>query len=118
VITKFGIVGVGVLAGLAAVAPFASASESHGDHHGHGGHGSSTCSVAGGDAAAVNNGKGGGLIDGVVQAPIGGLNAANITCSPFLNDNVKNNLNGNSLNVSVAGLELPGTGSLPSFPSF
>ncbi|MCD2186332.1 hypothetical protein [Actinomycetospora soli] len=104
-ITKFGIVGVGVLAGLAAVAPLASASESHGDHHGHGGHGaSSTCSVAGGEAGALNTINGDSLANVVAQAPIGGANVLNLTCNEILNDN----LNGNSVVVSVLGTELPG----------
>ncbi|WP_433800747.1 hypothetical protein [Actinomycetospora sp. CA-084318] len=106
-ITKFGIVGVGVLAGLAAVAPLASASESHGDHHGHGGHGghaSSTCSVAGGEAGAANTINGDALANVVAQAPIGGANVLNLTCNEILNDN----LNGNSLAVSILGTELPG----------
>ncbi|WP_433800749.1 hypothetical protein [Actinomycetospora sp. CA-084318] len=96
-ITKLGIAGVGVAAGLVALAPFASATESHGGPQG--GAGSSTCSVAGGSAVANNAGGGGGLIDAVVQAPVGGLNAANIVCNRILNDNISDNV----VDVSVLG---------------
>ncbi|MCD2186334.1 hypothetical protein [Actinomycetospora soli] len=95
-ITKLGIAGVGVAAGLVALAPLASATESHGGPQG--GAGSSTCSVAGGSAEAANAG-GGGLIDAVVQAPVGGLNAANIVCNRILNDNITDNV----VDVSVLG---------------
>jgi hypothetical protein len=94
-ITKLGIAGVGVAAGLVALAPFASATESHGAPQGP----SSTCSVAGGDATANNVGSGDSLASVVTQAPVGGANAANILCNRILNDN----LSGNVLDVSVLG---------------
>lgn len=96
-ITKLGIAGVGVAAGLVALAPLASATEAPGGPAG--GAGSSTCSVAGGDATAVNGADSEGLVGAVVQAPVGGLNAANIVCNRILNDN----LSGNVVDLSVLG---------------
>ncbi len=96
-IKKLGIAGVGVAAGLVALAPFASATESHGAPQG--GAGSSPCSVAGGNAAANHRSASDGLVGAVVQAPVGGLNAANIVCNSILNDN----LSGNVVDLSVLG---------------
>ncbi|MDL5154985.1 hypothetical protein [Actinomycetospora termitidis] len=96
-IAKLGIAGVGVAAGLVALAPLASATESHGAPQPGGP--SSTCSVAGGDAAAANRGDSEGLVGAVVQAPVGGLNAANIVCNSILNDNLSQNV----VDVSVLG---------------
>jgi hypothetical protein len=97
-ITKLAIAGVGVAAGLVALAPLASATESHGGPHGGTGP-SSTCSVAGGNATATNRADSEGLVGAVVQAPVGGLNAANIVCNRILNDN----LSGNVVDLSVLG---------------
>ena len=90
-IKKMGVVTVGVAAGLMVAAPFASATESHHDGDKH--HGSSKdCNVTGG-AAEANGGVDGNAIIGnlVAQAPIGGLNALNVTCSHILNDNLSDN---------------------------
>jgi hypothetical protein len=115
--TKIAAVLLGAGAGLVAGAPLAFAGDmpshdggdhghswhkGHGDHDGHGKRGGGdTCSVKGGSALAENNGGDALLANIIGQAPVGGLNAANITCSPFLNDNVKDNLNGNSINADV-----------------
>ncbi|GAA4843064.1 hypothetical protein GCM10023201_37110 [Actinomycetospora corticicola] len=111
--TKIAAVLLGAGAGLVAGAPLAFAGDmpshdggDHGhsshQHHGdHGKRGGDTCSVKGGSALAENNGGDALLANIIGQAPVGGLNAANITCSPFLNDNVKDNLNGNSINAAI-----------------
>ena len=52
------------------------------------------CSVKGGSAAAQNGIQGDSLVNGVVQAPVGGANAANIVCDSILNDNLSGNLLG------------------------
>lgn len=103
---KLGIVGVGVVLGLAVAAPFASATESHGPSAPAGP--TSTCSVAGGNAEAANGIAGDSLANVVAQAPVGGLNAANIVCNSILNDNLSDNV----LNVSVLGEGLPVLGDL------
>ncbi len=111
--TKIAAVLLGAGAGLVAGAPLAFAGDmpSHdgGDHGHHSSHhgdhgkrgGGDTCSVKGGSALAETNGGDALLANIIGQAPVGGLNAANITCSPFLNDNVKDNLNGNSINAAI-----------------
>jgi len=105
---KLGIVGVGVVLGLAVAAPFANATESHGGGSSAPAGPSSTCSVAGGSAGATNGIGGDSLANVVAQAPIGGLNAANIVCNSILNDNLSDNV----LNVSVLGEGLPVLGDL------
>lgn len=107
---KLGIVGVGVVVGLAVAAPFASATESNGGPGGGSAPAgpSSTCSVAGGSADATNGIGGDSLANVVAQAPVGGLNAANIVCNSILNDNLSNNV----LELSVLGDGLPVLGDL------
>jgi hypothetical protein len=106
VFKKVGMVTVGVTAGLFAIAPFASAGEDPGhheshDHHGQHHSGGSDCNVKAGDATA-NGGIGGDAAAGALaQAPVGGLNTANISCNHILNDN----LSGNHLSVSLLGAE-------------
>ncbi|PVZ07765.1 hypothetical protein C8D89_111136 [Actinomycetospora cinnamomea] len=105
---KLGLVTLGVSAGLVAVAPIASAHESdHSDRH----HGddSSNCNVVGGEAEA-NGGIDGDAFLGnaLVQAPIGGNNAANIVCNDILNGN----LSGNDVAVAIGG----DAATLPEFP--
>jgi hypothetical protein len=79
-----------IAAGLVAVAPFASAHQSHHDTPAPSGP-SSTCSAQGGNATADNRASGGGLVDAVAQAPVGGANAANILCNSILNGNLSMN---------------------------
>ncbi|MDL5154986.1 hypothetical protein [Actinomycetospora termitidis] len=95
-IRKPAMVTLGVAAGLVAVAPFASA---HQDDHGPrpAPAPSQTCSAQGGTATAANQSDSGGLVGAVAQAPVGGLNAANILCNDILN----NNISGNSLIADV-----------------
>lgn len=81
---------LGAAAGLVAVAPFASAHQSHQDTPRPAAP-SSTCSAQGGDATAANQGSGGGLVDAVAQAPVGGANAANLLCNSILNGNLSQN---------------------------
>ncbi len=90
---KFGMVSVGVTAGLLAIAPMASASEGH--HHGgddQRGTGNIQCSAEGGDldndATGSNLGQGAG--------PIASNNAGQLaSCNSFLNDNA------NDISVNV-----------------
>ena len=108
---KFGMVTVGVTAGLLAVAPLASASEchdhdkdsshdkghhkSHGDHkkshksHGGSQHGTGNiqCGAEGGDLD--NDATGEGLLGvGQVAGPVASGNAGQLlSCNSFLNDN-------------------------------
>ena len=105
---KFGIVTVGITAGLLAAAPLASAGEAP-EHGGHGGHhgdkgGSSDCNVTGGSSEANGGIDGDSFLgNAVAQAPIGGANLGNIVCNDILNDN----LSGNNVAVSVLGGALP-----------
>ena len=87
---------LGVAAGLVAIAPLASANDSHGGGNGGSAPRGSTdvCSVKGGSAAAQNGIQGDSLVNGVVQAPVGGANAANIVCDSILNDNLSGNMLG------------------------
>jgi len=86
---------LGVAAGLVAIAPLASAHDSQPGNGGGAPRGSTdVCSVKGGSAAAQNGIQGDSLANGVVQAPVGGANAANIVCDSILNDNVSGNLLG------------------------
>ena len=107
---KLGVVTVGVTAGLMVAAPFASAHESghdsdHGDRHGdRHGSSSSDCNVTGGSAEANGGISGDALLgNALVQAPVGGANVLNVVCNDILNDN----LSGNNVAVSVAGVALP-----------
>lgn len=88
---------LGVAAGLVAIAPLASAHDSHGGGNGGGSAPAGStdiCSVKGGSAAAQNGIQGDSLVNGVVQAPVGGANAANIVCDSILNDNLSDNMLG------------------------
>ncbi len=95
---KFGMVSVGVTAGLLAIAPMASASEGH--HHGGGQHGTGNvqCGAEGGDLD--NDATGEGLLGvGQVAGPVASGNAGQLlSCNSFLNDN----LNDLSINVLSA----------------
>jgi hypothetical protein len=108
VFKKFGIVTVGITAGLLAAAPLASAGEAHehgGHGHEHGGHhgehkggDSASCNVTGGSAEANGGISGDSFLgNALAQAPIGGANLGNIVCNDILNDN----LSGNNVAVSV-----------------
>jgi hypothetical protein len=102
VFKKMGVVTVGVAASLLAAAPLASASEcSHdSDHHeSHETRSSSdnNCNVTGGDATANSDISGDSLANAVSQAPVGGANLLNLTCTNILNDNVS----GNHLTVNL-----------------
>jgi hypothetical protein len=112
VFKKFGIVTVGITAGLLAAAPLASAGEApehggHGGHHGeHGEHkgGGSDCNVTGGSAEANGGISGDSFLgNALAQAPIGGANLGNIVCNDILNDN----LSGNNVAVSVLSADEP-----------
>ncbi|WP_433800746.1 hypothetical protein [Actinomycetospora sp. CA-084318] len=113
--TKIAAVLLGAGAGLIGGAPLAFAGDmpshdsgdqgshsSHGHHSGHGDHhgrgGGDTCSVTGGSAGAGNTVNGDALLGNIIaQAPVGGLNAANLTCNSVLNHNV----NGNELGLDL-----------------
>jgi hypothetical protein len=98
VFKKMSVVTVGVAAGLMAAAPFASATEcSHDSDHHKPKHESSenNCNVNGGEATANSDISGDSLANAVTQAPVGGANLLNVTCSSILN----NNLSGNSIHV-------------------
>jgi hypothetical protein len=117
VFKKFGIVTVGITAGLLAAAPLASAGEApeHGGHgHDNGGHhgehkgehkgGGSDCNVTGGSAEANGGINGDSFLgNALAQAPIGGANLGNIVCNDILNDN----LSGNNVAVSVLSADAP-----------
>jgi hypothetical protein len=115
VFKKFGIVTVGITAGLLAAAPLASAGEApehgghdngghHGEHKGEHKGGGSDCNVTGGSAEANGGIEGDSFLgNALIQAPIGGANVANIVCNDILNDN----LSGNNVAVSVLGGALP-----------
>ena len=117
---KFGIVTVGITAGLLAAAPLASAGEApehgghdngghHGEHKGEHG-GGSDCNVTGGSSEANGGIDGDSFLgNAVAQAPVGGANALNVVCNDILNGN----LSGNNVAVSVLGEEaaLPTPGS-------
>ncbi|MCD2186331.1 hypothetical protein [Actinomycetospora soli] len=111
--TKIAAVLLGAGAGLIGGAPLAFAGdmpshdsgdhghhathEGHGDHHGKRG-GGDTCSVGGGSAGAENPVDGDALLGNIIaQVPVGGLNAANLTCNSVLN----HNLNGNELGLDL-----------------
>jgi hypothetical protein len=115
VLKKFGMVTVGVTAGLLAVAPLASASECHDDGgHDKGHHKSHHKSDGGGDQRGTGNvqcGAEGGDLDndatggngligvGQVAGPVASGNAGQLlSCNSFLNDN----LNDLSINVLSA----------------
>ena len=95
---KFGMVSVGVTAGLLAIAPMASASEGH--HHDGGdqrGTGNVQCAAEGGDldndATGSNLGQGAG--------PVASGNTGQLlSCNSFLNDNL-NDLSINALSEQV-----------------
>jgi hypothetical protein len=111
VFKKFGIVTVGITAGLLAAAPLASAGESpehgghdNGGHHGEHKGGGSDCNVTGGSAEANGGINGDSFLgNAVAQAPIGGANLGNIVCNDILNDN----LSGNNVAVSVLSADEP-----------
>lgn len=85
---KFGMVAVGVTAGLLTVAPMASATEGH---HDEGHDGGITCSAEGGDLDASADGSLAGI-----AAPVGSGNTGQLlSCNSFLNDN----LNGNQVSI-------------------
>ncbi|WP_328303040.1 hypothetical protein [Actinomycetospora sp. NBC_00405] len=113
---KFGVVTVGVAAGLVAAAPFASAHESQ--HEGHGqrdahSNDSASCNVTGGSAEANGGISGDSLLGNVLtQTPVGGSNVANIVCNDILNGN----LSGNNANVDIGGSETPGVPVLTPDP--
>ncbi|MEJ8279739.1 hypothetical protein [Pseudonocardia spirodelae] len=95
---KIGLVVAGTAATLAAAAPFAFAGDyghDKGDHHGAP---AKACAFEGGDAAAegkVRSDFGAAL----AQAPVAGSNIGQAgNCSDFLNDNVRDNLNGDNGN--------------------
>lgn len=97
---KVGLVTIGAAATLAAVAPMASAT-GHGDHDGPGHHGGGkACAFDGGDAGAASEISGDSVAAAVAQAPVAGNNIANIAnCSDFLNNNLNDNLSGNSIAI-------------------
>ena len=102
---KFGIVTVGITAGLLAAAPLASAGEAP-EHGGHGEHkgGGSDCNVTGGSAEANGGIDGDSFLgNALAQAPVGGANLGNIVCNDILNDN----LSGNNVAVSVLSADEP-----------
>jgi hypothetical protein len=96
VLKKFGMVSVGVTAGLLAIAPMASASEGH--HHGGGdqhGTGNIQCGAEGGDLSNDTTGTG-AIALGQAAGPVASGNAGQLlSCNSFLNDN----LNDASVNV-------------------
>ena len=96
---KVGLITIGAAATLAAVAPMASATEGHDKgHEAHGG--GKACAFDGGDAGAASDISGNALANVVAQAPIAGNNIANIAnCSDFLNNNLNDNLSGNSIAI-------------------
>ncbi|GAA4800877.1 hypothetical protein GCM10023200_42130 [Actinomycetospora chlora] len=96
---KMGVVTVGVAAGLLAAAPFASATECSHDSDHHESHSSSDndCNVTGGEATANGDISGDSLANTLAQAPVGGSNLLNLTCTNILNDNVS----GNHLTVNL-----------------
>lgn len=98
---KFGMVTVGVTAGLLAVAPMASASDHGGDQDGTG---NIQCSAESGDLN--NDATGEGAIGvGQVAGPVASGNAGQIaSCNSFLNEN----LNDNAVSVSLLGDALAG----------
>ena len=102
---KFGMVSVGVTAGLLAIAPMASASEGH--HHDGGdqrGTGNVQCAAEGGDLH--NDATGTGLVGlGQGAGPVASGNTGQLaSCNSFLNDN----LNDASINVlSEQGVDVP-----------
>ena len=108
---KFGIVTVGITAGLLAAAPLASAGEApehgghdNGGHHGEHKGGGSDCNVTGGSAEANGGIDGDSFLgNALAQAPIGGANLGNIVCNDILNDN----LSGNNVAVSVLSADEP-----------
>ena len=112
---KFGIVTVGITAGLLAAAPLASAGEApehgghdngghHGEHKGEHKGGGSDCNVTGGSAEANGGIEGDSFLgNALAQAPIGGANLGNIVCNDILNDN----LSGNNVAVSVLSADEP-----------
>ncbi len=112
-IKKFGLVTVGVTAGLLAAAPFASAHESAGDHQESG-----NCSFVGGTGEGATGGDANGEIAGIGGAAVGGIggnNALNIAdCSDFLN----HNLNGNEVGShnTLGHAEVPSLPKLPAAP--
>ncbi|TCK20954.1 hypothetical protein [Pseudonocardia endophytica] len=102
---KAGIVGAGVLTVLVAASPLAWATD-----HGEDGHDGKKCAFVGGDAGAESAITGGSLGNIVTQAPVGGNNAGNAAnCSDFLNNNLNDNLSGNSVSVlsPLPALPLP-----------
>lgn len=98
---KAGLITAGVATALVAASPLAFAGEGHDKPHGHG-HGKQdvqACEFDGGNGGAGSL-IGGGLVNGVVQAPIAGNNIANIgNCSDFLNNNLNDNVSGNAIGV-------------------
>ena len=112
---KFGMVTVGVTAGLLAVAPLASASEGHHEHKDHDkghhkshddggqrGTGNIKCGAEGGDLD--NDATGEGLLGiGQVAGPVASGNAGQLlSCNSFLNDNA-NDISVNVLSQQVLG---------------
>ena len=93
---KFGMVSVGVTAGLLAIAPMASASEGHHDGGDQRGTGNVQCGAENGDLD--NDATGGdGLIGiGQVAGPVASGNTGQLlSCNSFLNDNL------NDLSVNI-----------------
>ncbi len=91
---KLGVTTISVAAGLMALAPAASAHEQHGGPGGAGGNVDS-CNSSAGDASAVSEITGETVAAAVTQAPIGGNNTGNITCSnpKVLSDNKDTTIN-------------------------
>ena len=97
---KAGFITAGVVTALVAASPLAFATEGGHDKGWQKGGPGQVCQFNGAPAGAVGVAPGGGLVDALVQAPIGGNNIANIgNCSNFLNNNLNNNVSGNAIGV-------------------
>lgn len=107
---KFGMVTVGVTAGLLAVAPMASATEDHDDHSSEisfgddEGNFNNECASTAGDIQ--NDAEGSGLVGlGQAAGPVlSGSNANILNCTNILNDV----LNDNDVSVAILGDALSG----------
>ena len=95
---KFGMVSVGITAGLLAVAPMASASEGHHDGD-QDGTANIKCDAESGDIDNDATGEG-AIALGQVAGPVASGNAGQLlSCNAFLNDILNDNLNDNEISV-------------------
>lgn len=93
---KLGLVVAGTAVSLAAAAPFAFAGDYGNDKGGHQGAPAKACAFEGGDADAKGKIVTEDSANALAQAPVAGSNIGQVgNCSDFLNDNVRDNLNGN-----------------------